>query len=163
MTTPTADRVLRLREVGPARRGSRPDEVVIAVSPAFAGIFTKTIVEVPHAEVLRQLLAGIEEQGVTARVIQVHDTADLAAISHLGARLSGSGISVGAGRPARTHASERIARRVAPQATGWVSRTRAGRSPVIRCASARTIASDAAIRLPTGYTRSPSSTSDSSM
>ena len=68
---------------------------MIALSPAFAGIFSKTIVEVPHAEVLRQLLAGIEEQGVTARVIQVHDTADLAAISHLGARLSGSGISVG--------------------------------------------------------------------
>jgi len=99
MTTPTTtappDRTVTLREVGPARRGTRPDEVVVAVSPAFAGHFSKTIVDVPHAEVLRQLLAGIEEQGVTARVIQVHDTADLAAISHLGARLSGSGISVG--------------------------------------------------------------------
>jgi len=50
---------------------------------------------VPHAEVLRQLLAGIEEQGVVARVIRVRDTADLAAIAHLGAKLSGSGISVG--------------------------------------------------------------------
>jgi propanediol dehydratase medium subunit len=95
MTTPTTERTLRLRDKGPARRGTRPDEVVIALSPAFGGIFTQTIVEVPHAEVLRQLLAGIEEQGVTARVIQVHDTADLAALSHLGARLSGSGISVG--------------------------------------------------------------------
>lgn len=95
MSSPTTERTLKLREIGPARRGTRPDEVVIALSPAFAGIFSKTIVEVPHAEVLRQLLAGIEEQGVTARVIQVHDTADLAAISHLGARLSGSGISVG--------------------------------------------------------------------
>lgn len=95
MSTPTAERTLRLRDKGPARRGTRPDEVVIALSPAFANIFTKTIVDVPHAEVLRQLLAGIEEQGVTARVIQVHDTADLAALSHLGARLSGSGISVG--------------------------------------------------------------------
>ena len=98
MTTPTAsasERILRLRTTGPATRGTRPDEVVVAVSPAFGGIFTKTIVDVPHAEVLRQLLAGVEEQGVTARVIQVHDTADLAAIAHLGARLSGSGISVG--------------------------------------------------------------------
>jgi propanediol dehydratase medium subunit len=98
MTTPTAStsaRTLSLRETGPARRGPRPDEVVIAVSPAFASVFTKTIVDVPHAEVLRQLLAGIEEQGVTARVIKVYDTADLAALSHLGARLSGSGISVG--------------------------------------------------------------------
>ena len=95
MTTSTTERTLRLRDKGPARRGTRPDEVVIALSPAFAGIFSKTIVEVPHAEVLRQLLAGIEEQGVTARVIQVHDTADLAAIAHFGAKLSGSGIAVG--------------------------------------------------------------------
>src|SRR3954452_22761180 len=98
MTTPTAappQRTVTLREVGPARRGTRPDEVVVAVSPAFAGHFSKTIVEVPHAEVLRQLLAGIEEQGVTARVVRVRDTADLAALAHLGARLSGSGIAVG--------------------------------------------------------------------
>jgi propanediol dehydratase medium subunit len=95
MSTPTQKRTVSLRETGPARRGTRPDEVVIAVSPAFAGYFSKTIVDVPHAEVLRQLLAGIEEQGVVARVIRVRDTADLAAIAHLGAKLSGSGISVG--------------------------------------------------------------------
>lgn len=95
MSTPAAERTVSLREIGPARRGTREDEVVIAVSPAFAGHFTKTIVDVPHAEVLRQLLAGIEEQGVTARVIRVRDTADLAAIAHLGAKLSGSGIAVG--------------------------------------------------------------------
>jgi propanediol dehydratase medium subunit len=95
MTTPAGERTVSLREVGPARRGTREDEVVVAVSPAFAGHFTKTIVDVPHAEVLRQLLAGIEEQGVTARVIRVRDTADLAAIAHLGAKLSGSGIAVG--------------------------------------------------------------------
>ncbi|HET6258824.1 propanediol/glycerol family dehydratase medium subunit [Pseudonocardia sp.] len=95
MTTPAGERTVSLRETGPARRGTREDEVVIAVSPAFAGHFTKTIVDVPHAEVLRQLLAGIEEQGVTARVIRVRDTADLAAIAHLGAKLSGSGIAVG--------------------------------------------------------------------
>jgi propanediol dehydratase medium subunit len=99
MTTPTTtaapERTVTLREVGPARRGTRPDEVVVAVSPAFAGHFSKTIVDVPHAEVLRQLLAGIEEQGVTARVVRIRDTADLAALAHVAARLSGSGISVG--------------------------------------------------------------------
>jgi propanediol dehydratase medium subunit len=100
MATPTAtsaqrERTVSLREVGPARRGTREDEVVVAVSPAFAGHFSRTIVDVPHAEVLRQLLAGIEEQGVTARVIRVRDTADLAALAHLGAKLSGSGICVG--------------------------------------------------------------------
>jgi propanediol dehydratase medium subunit len=95
VTTPAAQRTVNLSETGPSQRGTREDEVVIAVSPAFAGHFTKTIVDVPHAEVLRQLLAGIEEQGVTARVIRVRDTADLAAIAHLGAKLSGSGIAVG--------------------------------------------------------------------
>jgi propanediol dehydratase medium subunit len=99
MTTPTTtappQRTVTLREVGPARRGTRPDEVVVAVSPAFAGHFSKTIVDVPHAEVLRQLLAGIEEQGVTARVVRIRDTADLVALARVAARLSGSGISVG--------------------------------------------------------------------
>jgi propanediol dehydratase medium subunit len=94
-TAVPSGRTVTLREIGPAGRGTRPDEVVVAVSPAFAGHFTKTIVEVPHAEVLRQLLAGIEEQGVTARVIRVRDTADLAALAHVGAKLSGSGICVG--------------------------------------------------------------------
>src|SRR3954468_22691045 len=98
MTTPTTtapERTVSLREGGPARRGTRPDEVVIALAPAFAGHFSKTIVDVPHAEVLRQLMAGIEEQGVVTRLIRVWDTADLAAIAHVGAKLSGSGISVG--------------------------------------------------------------------
>ena len=95
MTTTAPERTVTLREIGPARRGTRPDEVVVAVSPAFAGHFSKTIVDVPHAEVLRQLLAGIEEQGVTARIVRIRDTADLAALAQVGARLSGSGISVG--------------------------------------------------------------------
>ena len=97
MTTLDApvERTLTLRETGPATRGTRPDEVVIAVSPAFGDPFTQTIVGVPHAEVLRQLMAGIEEQGVGVRIVRVWATADLAAISHVAAKLSGSGISVG--------------------------------------------------------------------
>lgn len=88
-------RTLSLKEIGPAERGTRPDEVVIALSPAFGDPFTKTIVDVPHAEVVRQLLAGIEERGGSARVVKVYRTADLAAIAHFGARISGSGIAVG--------------------------------------------------------------------
>ncbi|KQS65892.1 propanediol/glycerol family dehydratase medium subunit [Modestobacter sp. Leaf380] len=90
-----AERTLTLRETGPATRGTRPDEVLVAVSPAFGDPFTQTIVGVPHAEVLRQLMAGIEEQGVGVRVVRVWNTADLAAIAHIAARLSGSGVSVG--------------------------------------------------------------------
>lgn len=88
-------RTLTLREIGPAERGTRPEEVVIALSPAFGDPFTKTIVNVPHAEVIRQLLAGVEEQGGAVRLIKVYRTADLAAIAHQGAKLSGSGVSVG--------------------------------------------------------------------
>jgi len=100
MTSPEAVitesvRTLSLTEVGPAERGTRPDEVVIALSPAFGDPFTKTIVDVPHAEVIRQLLAGIEERGGSARVVKVYKTADLAAIAHFGAKISGSGIAVG--------------------------------------------------------------------
>jgi propanediol dehydratase medium subunit len=97
MTTAAAEpvRTLALREIGPAERGTRAEEVVIALSPAFGDPFTKTIVDVPHAEVVRQLLAGIEERGGVARVIKVYRTADLAAIAHFGAKISGSGIAVG--------------------------------------------------------------------
>lgn len=89
------ERSLVFTETGVAERGSRPDEVVVAVSPAFAAFFSKTIVGIPHAEVIRQVLAGIEEQEVSARCIRVAHSSDLAVVAHTGARLSGSGISIG--------------------------------------------------------------------
>jgi propanediol dehydratase medium subunit len=90
-----AQRTVAFNEVGPAERGSRSDEVVLAVSPAFADFFSQTIVNVPHAEVIRQILAGIEEQEVTARIIRVRHSADLAVLAHTAAKLSGSGIGIG--------------------------------------------------------------------
>jgi len=96
MSTPTmTPRTVTLSDKGPATAGTRPDEVVVALSPGFAGAATKTIVDIPHADVLRQILAGIEEQGVSARVIQVRHSADLAVMAHTAARLSGSGIGIG--------------------------------------------------------------------
>jgi dehydratase medium subunit len=95
-TTNTAgQRVLELTERGTASQGTRSDEIVIGISPAFADFFTKTIVDIPLAEVLRELLAGVEEQGVRARVVRFRHSADLAAIAHRAAKLSGSGIGVG--------------------------------------------------------------------
>ncbi|MBK1783317.1 propanediol/glycerol family dehydratase medium subunit [Prauserella cavernicola] len=88
-------RILRLDERGTAGPGGRTDEVVLGLSPAFGDFFTKTIVDIPHAEVLRELLAGIEEQGVHARVIRFRGGSDLAVIAHAAAKLSGSGIGVG--------------------------------------------------------------------
>lgn len=93
--TEGAQRTLSFSEVGTAERGKRPDEVVIAISPAFGSLFSQTIVDIPHAEVIRQLLAGIEEQEVSARIIRVQHSADLALMSHTAAKLSGSGIGIG--------------------------------------------------------------------
>ncbi len=95
MSIAAGERTVRLVDVGPAARGDRRDEVVVALAPGFADTFSQTIVGVPHAELLRQLLAGVEEQGVAARLVRFRHTSDLAAMAHAGARLSGSGISVG--------------------------------------------------------------------
>ncbi len=86
---------LRLTELGPAGQGNRHDEVVVALSPAFGEFFTRTIVDVPHGSVLRELFAGIEEEGASLRVIRVTHSADLALVAFTGAKLSGSGIAVG--------------------------------------------------------------------
>ena len=86
---------LRFTEVGPAKRGTDPKEVVVALPPAFGTEFHATIINVPHTEVLRQVFAGIEEEGCNYRVVKVYHTADVAFIAHAGARLSGSGIGIG--------------------------------------------------------------------
>ncbi|GAS99262.1 propanediol dehydratase medium subunit [Mycolicibacterium canariasense] len=93
--TDDGQRTLSFSEIGPAERGKRSDEVVIAISPAFGSLFTQTIIDLPHAEVIRQILAGIEEQEVSARIIRLQDSADLAFMAHTAAKLSGSGIGIG--------------------------------------------------------------------
>ena len=86
------ERTISFSEVGPAERGQRPDEVVIAISPAFGSLFSQTIIGLPLAEVIRQILAGIEEQEVSARIIRIQSSSDLALMAHTAAKLSGSGI-----------------------------------------------------------------------
>jgi len=93
--TLSSERSLALIECGNASIGRRNDEVVIGISPAFGNFFTKTITGVPHVDVLRELLAGIEEQGIQARVVRLSSSSDLAVIAQTAARLSGSGIGVG--------------------------------------------------------------------
>ena len=52
-----------IREIGEAQVGTYPDEVVIGLAPAFGTAQKKTIVGVPHSQVLREIAAGIEEEG----------------------------------------------------------------------------------------------------
>jgi len=87
---------MELREIGEAKVGSAPNEVVVALAPAFGDKLSKrTLTGIPHSAVLREILAGIEEQGVKARVVRVLHTSDVAFVSHTAAKLSGSGIGVG--------------------------------------------------------------------
>jgi propanediol dehydratase medium subunit len=86
---------LVLLEKGDARPGNNQNEVVIALAPAVYDKFTETIVGIPHVEVLREIMAGIEEEGCQTRVIRVKGTSDVAFISHEAAKLSGSGIGIG--------------------------------------------------------------------
>lgn len=81
--------------VGLAKQGYSKDEVVIAVAPAFASVLDKTETGLSHKEVIRQLVAGIEEEGLKARVIKVYRSSDVAAVAVQGDHLSGSGISIG--------------------------------------------------------------------
>jgi propanediol dehydratase medium subunit len=69
--------------------------VVIALAPAFGDkLKRQTITGIPHAAVLRELMAGIEEEGMTPRIIRVWNTSDVAFVGKRGAELSGSGIAV---------------------------------------------------------------------
>jgi hypothetical protein len=86
--------VERLKELGPAGKGDSP-EVVIAVGPAFGRELTQTINGLPHGKVLEQVMTGVAEEGLSARLVKVHQSADCAFIGYAGAQLSGSGISIG--------------------------------------------------------------------
>lgn len=82
-------------ETGNAIKGRDPKEVVIGVGPCFGKIVKNTIAGINHKEVLKQLLAGIEEEGMKPRIVRVLKTSDVAFIGKEAAMLSGSGISIG--------------------------------------------------------------------
>ncbi len=84
----------RLAEMGPAHTGTNP-EVIVAVGPAFGTELIRTINGLDHEEVLAAILTGIASEGLIARVVKVYRTSDCAAIGHIGAQLSSSGIAIG--------------------------------------------------------------------
>ncbi len=86
---------LSITEVGNAEQGTLPNEVVIGIAPAFGKHQTKTIVGIPHDKVLKEVIAGIEEEGLKYRVVRVYRTSDVAFVAHDCAKLSGSGIAIG--------------------------------------------------------------------
>ena len=95
VTKPVSNEKAVIRTVGVAKPSQSTDEVVIAVGPAFGEQQVKTMVDIPHTEVLRQLVAGIEEEGLKSRIVKVYRSSDVAFVAVEGDHLSGSGISIG--------------------------------------------------------------------
>jgi propanediol dehydratase large subunit len=92
---PSEARRMELEEMGVAAVGSDSREVVIGLGPAFGTALNETIIGLPHHEVLKEMILGIEEEGIKARVIKIYETSDCAFIGHKAAQLSGSGIAIG--------------------------------------------------------------------
>lgn len=84
-----------VEETGEALPGTRPDEVVIAVGPAFGDTLSETINGLQHRDVLTALVEGVRDEGAEPRLVRVRRSSDVAFIGHDGARLSGSGVAVG--------------------------------------------------------------------
>jgi propanediol dehydratase large subunit len=84
-----------LAPVGPAAPGSDPRDVVIGVSPAVGREVWLTLGGLTVVDALAELLAGLEEEGCTGRVVRVNSTLDLGLVGLTAARLSGSGIGIG--------------------------------------------------------------------
>ena len=82
-------------DVEAARQGSDPREVCIGLSPAWGRSVWLTLCGLTIGEVLRQISAGLEEEGCVARTVRVRSTIDVGLIGLTAARLSGSGIGIG--------------------------------------------------------------------
>jgi propanediol dehydratase large subunit len=94
VTAASAEEALTLTERGAAPAGDT-GEVVIALGPAFGTIMNETLAKLRHADVLRELIAGVEGEGLRARVVKVYRSADCSGIGYEGAQLSGSGVAIG--------------------------------------------------------------------
>lgn len=78
-----------------AKKGTDPKEVVIGVGAAFQREIKKTINGIPLEDVLKNVKAGIEEEGMVPRVVKILDTSDVCFMALEAAKISGSGIGVG--------------------------------------------------------------------
>ena len=86
---------LVIREVSEAKSNISADEVVVGLGASFSRDMFETMSGVSHYDLLKEIAAGIEEEGMKSRFIRVLDTSDVAFIALTAAKLSGSGIGVG--------------------------------------------------------------------
>ena len=86
---------LVMTDIGEAKVGTAADEVVIGFAPAF-GIYQKeSIIKVPHYKIIREMVAGIEEEGLKARFVRIIRTSDVSILANDAAKLSGSKVGIG--------------------------------------------------------------------
>ena len=86
---------LTIKDIGPASKGHRPDEVVIGISPAFGKTLNQTLSGLYVGEALYEIMAGIEEEECHTRVIRIENSIDLGLIGSRAAKISGSGVGIG--------------------------------------------------------------------
>ena len=72
-----------------AKQGTDPKEVVIGVGAAFQREIKRTINGIPLEDVLKNVKAGIEEEGMVPRVVKILDTSDVCFMALEAAKLSG--------------------------------------------------------------------------
>ena len=83
------------KDIGKAVSGRDVKEVAIGIGPCFGKYINNTLSGLTHIDIIREVSAGIEEEGMVPRVIRVIKTSDVAFIGKEAALLSGSGISIG--------------------------------------------------------------------
>ena len=86
---------LILIEKKEAKRSGEANEIVVALSPSFGVQQKETIIGMPLGNVLRELAAGIEEEGFIPRFVKYYHSSDLSSFANEAAKISGSGISIG--------------------------------------------------------------------
>ena len=84
---------LRATEI--AAVSHNPRDVVIGVSPATGRDIWRTLSGMLVTEAIDELMAGLEEEGCTGRIVRFNNSIDLGMIGLNAARMSGSGIGIG--------------------------------------------------------------------
>lgn len=76
---------------GIATRSDDNKEIIIAMSPAFADKIQKSLFGIPHRQILKEILLGIELEKINYRLIRVYDCDNLLSITNKAYSFSGSG------------------------------------------------------------------------
>ena len=70
-------------------------DIVVGISPAFANKGTAAEIYSNHFMILEKIVEGVEEAGMSAAVVKIYHTDDLAEIAKISAGFSSTGIGIG--------------------------------------------------------------------